>query len=300
MVPAYLIRATIDWIRHSTEHAQSNPYSRCEEAVKFCQQIWEEQLGPADLYLVEPACTTAYWSEFFHTPETDTLEDEKEWREGLLKRSSQYDSFDDWQDWFKQNYAKVYKDDVIWMGVLTTAWAHTHQYEVIYSDDAWEFRPATSYLQTQELWRLEPYMSMVAEVLQEVWLEEIKEYQELGFTIEQQRIPYLGKAECLGFDTKRVLAVWPPRAHKDKEVIELGEMVADIVVPAGDDWYRNIDKVIFAHGYVDVTALMARARYVFGSRRRLLELTVDSDPDQAKIQASAEGWLVPEMQSSYA
>ncbi len=297
MFPAYLIRAGIDWVRHAEEFLDSNPYTRCEETINTCHTLWEEQMGQADLALVEPAAVTAYWAEFFHAPEV--LPDEEEWREGLLKRSGQYDSFDEWQDWFKQSYAKVYKDDMIWMGVLTTAWAHTHQFEVLYCEDAWEFRPATSYLPTSELWRLEPHIDMVAEVLNEVWLEEVKAYADMGFTIEQQKINYLGKAECLGFDTQKILAVWPPRAKRDKEPIELGEMIADIVVPASDNWYRTVDNVIFAHDYVDVTALISRAKYLFGSKRRLLELTVDSDPNQARMQASAEGWLVQEMQAVY-
>lgn len=297
MYPAYLIRAGIDWVRHCEEFLDSNPYTRCEETIRICQTLWEEQIGQADLALVEPAAVTSYWSEFFHAEEI--LPDEEEWREGLLKRSGQYDSFDEWQDWFKQSYAKVYKDDMIWMGVLTTAWAHTHQFEVVSSEDAWEFRPATSYLPTQALWRLEPHIDMVAEVLNEVWLEEVKAYGELGFTIEEYKANYLGKAECLGFDTKKVFAVWPPRAGRDKEPVELGEMIADILVPAGDSWYRAVDNIIFAHDYVDVTALISRAKYFFGSKRRLLDLIVDSDPNQARMQASAEGWLVQEMQSSY-
>ena len=294
MIPAYLIRAGIDWVRHCEEHKDSNPYSRCEESLKMVTALWEEQVGQSDLYLVEPATVTAYWAEFFHAEAV--LPDELEWREGLLKRSSQYDSFDEWQDWFKQNYAKVYKDDIIWMGVLTTAWAHTHQYEVVYSDDAWEFRPATSYLPTSELWRLEPHMDFLAEVLQEVWLEEIAAYKDLGFTIEEHRIAYLGKPECLAFDTRRVSATWPPRAKRDRETIELGDMVADIVLPTSSDWYRVRDNVIFAHDYVDATALINRAKYVFESRRRLLELMVDTDPDRARIQATAEGWLISEGQ----
>lgn len=294
MIPAYLIRAGIDWVRHCDDFKDSNPYSRCEESLKVCQTLWEEQVGKADLSLLEPATVCAYWAEFFHS--ADTLSDELEWRENLLKRSSQYDSFDDWQEWFKQNYAKVYKDDMIWMGVLTTSWAHTHQYEVVYSDDAWEFRPATSYLPTGEMWRLEPHIEMIAEILREVWLEEIQAYNQMGFTVEESRIQFLGKPECLGFDTNRISVVFPPRAKRDREDIEIGEMVADVVLPQGADWYRARDNVIFAHDYVDATALINRAKYVFESRRRLLELMVDSDDNQARIQAAAEGWLLPDMQ----
>jgi hypothetical protein len=299
MIPAYLIRAGIDWVRHSPEYQDSNPYSRCEQVLATCNQLWTEQIGEVDKALLEPASVIAYWAEFFHA--TDPLADEDEWREGLLKRSSQYDSFDEWQDWFKQQYASVYKDDIIWMGVLTTAWAHTHQYEVLYSEDSWEFRPATSYLPTFELWRLEPHIDMIAEILNEVWLEEIPMYEEMGFVLEEARINYLGKAECLGFDTKRITAVWPPRAGRDtRQEIGLGEMVADIVLPPSAEWYRQRDNVIFAHDYVDATALINRAKYVFESRRRLLELMVDSDEEQARIQAHAEGWLVPAPEAALA
>jgi hypothetical protein len=298
MIPAYLIRAGIDWVRHCEDFKESNPYSRCEEAVRTCQKLWEEQVGEADLFLIEPAAVVAYWSEFFHAP--DALPDEEEWREGLLKRSGQYDSFEEWQDWFKQTYANVYKDDIIWMGVLTTSWAHTHQLEVVYSDDAWEFRPATSYLPTNEMWRLEPHIETVAEILQEVWLEEIKAYEEMGFRIEEHRIPFLGKPECLGFDTRRIMVAWPPRAKRDREAIDIGDMVADIILPAGDDWYRALDNVIFAHDYLDATALINRAQFYFQSRRRLLELMVDTDPEHARIQAIAEGWLVPQMELAFA
>jgi hypothetical protein len=77
-------------------------------------------------------------------------------------------------------------------------------------------------------------------------------------------------------------------------------MVADTVVPAGSDWYRQRDNVLFAHDYVDATALINRAKFVFESRRRLLELMIDSDDNQARIQATAEGWLVPDLQPSLA
>jgi hypothetical protein len=292
MIPSYLIRAGIDWVRHNEGQKDSNPYSRCEEAIKLCHQLWQEQVGQSDLYLLEPATVTAYWAEFFHAP--DSLPDEVEWREGLLKHSAQYDSVDEWQEWFKKEYAKVYQDDMIWMGVLTTSWAHTHQYEVVYTDDAWEFQPAAPYLQTSEMWRLEPHIDTVAEILSEVWQEEAKKYESSGFAIEEMKAAYLGKPECLGFDTRRILVNWPPRANRDRSIIELGDMMADVVVPPGDNWYRQLDSVIFAHEFLDVTALINRAEYVLESRRRLMELMVDSDPEQARIQASAEGWLVPE------
>lgn len=290
MYPAYLIRAGIDWVRHHEEFKESNPYSRSIEAVKVCQALWQEQKGMGDFYLVEPAAVAAYWAEFFHAE--DPLPDETEWREGLLKRSAQYPEFDEWQEWFKQSYAQVYEEGIYWMGVLTTAWAHTHQLEVVYSEDTWEFRHATPYLQTAEFWRFEPHMDTVADILHEIWLEEREGFEDLGFVIEAQRIPYLGKAECLEFDTQRHTVTYPARAARDKEIIELGEMVADIVLPSGDSWYRAMDNVIFAHDYLDATALISRARYVFRSRRRFMELTIDSDPEQARQQAVAEGWLV--------
>ncbi len=292
MFPAFLIRAGIDWVRHSEKFKDSNPYSRCDESIKICQTLWEEQMGKADLFLLEPATVAAYWSEFFHSE--DPTADENEWKEGLLKRSGQYDSFEEWQEWFKQSYAKVYKEDNIWMGVLMTSWAHTHQYDVLYTEDSWEFRPAASYLPTSEMWRMQPHMDMVAEILHELWLNELQEYHQIGFTIDELSIPYLGKPEGLGFDTRKYSVSWPPRAQKDKQALELGDLVADIVLPPGDDWYRHLDNVIFANDCVDVTALVNRANYIFGSRRRLLELAVDNGYDKAKVQASAEGWLVPE------
>jgi hypothetical protein len=296
MLPAYLIRAGIDWVRHNEQFQDSNPYSRCEESIKICQQLWEQQIGKADLYLLEPATVAGYWAEFFHAE--DPHPDEKEWNEGLIKRSGQYDSFEEWQEWFKQTYAQVYKEDNIWVGVLMTAWAHTHQYEVLYTEDSWEFRPAVSYLPTTEMWRLEPHMNTVAEILQEVWLEEVAAYNLIGFSVDEQSVPYLGKVECLGMDLKKYSIVYPPRAQKERELLDVGGMVADIVVPAGDDWYRHLDNVIFAHDYIDVTALVNRAKYIFGSKRRLLELTVDQGYDEAKIQASAEGWRVSEMEGT--
>lgn len=292
MFPAYMVRTGIDWIRHNDEFKNSNPYSRCEAAIKLVTSLWEEQMGKANLFLIEPATVTAYWAEFFHAE--DPLADEGEWRDGLTKRSGQYDSFNDWQEWFKQNYSKVYKDDNIWISLLMTAWAHTHQYEVLYTEDSWEFRPATSYLPTSQMWRLEPHMTSIAEILKDVWLGELQAYDESGFTVEELALPYFGKFECLGFDTKKHTVVWPARAQREKETIELGDMVADIVVPSGDDWYRHLDNLIFAQEYVDVTALINRAHYIFGSKRRLLELTVDNGQSKAKIQAQAEGWFVPE------
>jgi hypothetical protein len=296
MIPAFLIRAGIDWIRHNEAYQNSNPYSRCEASIRTCKALWEEHVGAADLLLLEPAIVTAYWEEFFHAE--DPLPDEKEWREGLSKRSGQYDSFEGWQEWFKKSYAKVYKENHIWMSVLMTAWAHTHQYEVRYTEDSWEFTPSRSYLPTSQMWRLEPHIETVADVLKEFWYDEMRAYAEAGFTIDEQSTSYLGRVECLGFDTKRYFLSWPVRAKRAREELALGEMVADIVVPPGDSWYRHLDNVIFAHDYVDITALLNRAQYIFGSRRRVLELTVDQGFTKAKEQASAEGWLVPDVESA--
>ncbi|MFN8657664.1 MAG: hypothetical protein U0105_15085 [Candidatus Obscuribacterales bacterium] len=295
MYPAYLIRSAIDWVRHDEKFKDSNPYSRCEETVKTCRELWQEQEGVAYTDMVEPNAVTAYWTEFFHAP--DPLPDEHEWRDGLIKRSHQYDSFEDWAVWFKQQYARVYKDDYNWMGVLTAAWAHTHQYEVRYVEDNWDFQPALSYLPTSEMWRLEPHINTVSEVLTEVWNEELQHYKEIGFQFEDGPSPDFGRVECLGFDMKTMFTLWPPRSGRDKDLIEIGPMVADVVVPAGDDWYRKLDNVIFAHDYLDVTALINRANYVFGSRRRLMELMCDSPPAEAKMQASAEGWLISQLES---
>jgi hypothetical protein len=70
-------------------------------------------------------------------------------------------------------------------------------------------------------------------------------------------------------------------------------MVADLIAPQGDEWYRRLDNVVFADDYFDATALINRANYVFASRRRLYELGVDKSKDEAILQATAEGWLVP-------
>src|SRR5205807_1884534 len=108
-------------------------------------------------------------------------------------------------------------------------------------------------LPTSEIWRLEPHLDTVSEILQEVWLEEMEYYEKLGFEIEESRLPYLGKPECLGFDTRKIMVVWPARAKRDRYQLELGEMMADVVVPAGSDWYRAPDNVIFADNIIDAT-----------------------------------------------
>ncbi len=119
MIPAVLIRKSIDWVRHNPQFENSNPYTRCEEVIKACQTLFKEVLGDCDTTLVELACIAAYWLEFFHCE--DPSNDENQWSEGLKKRAIQYDSFEDWQKWFIQSYAKVYKENNIWSGILMTS-----------------------------------------------------------------------------------------------------------------------------------------------------------------------------------
>ncbi|MBC8000455.1 MAG: hypothetical protein IAF58_21065 [Leptolyngbya sp.] len=296
MHPAFLIRAGIDWVRHRPDLKDSNPYSRCEETLKAVQTLWMQQVGRAEPTLLEQAIVTSYWAEFFHA--TDSSPDEREWRDGLNKRSSQYDSFDEWQQWFKKSYAKVYRENAIWLSVLMTSYAYTHQFDVLYGEETWEFIPSQSYLPTVEMWRLEPHMETLQGVLREFWHEELRTYEEAGFTVDESTSTNLGRVESLGFDTKFYTLNFPPRAQREKVILEVGDLVADIIVPTGDDWYRHPDNIIFAHNCLDVTALINRAQYVFGSRRRLLELTIDNEPDKAREQASAEGWLVPELENA--
>jgi hypothetical protein len=78
-------------------------------------------------------------------------------------------------------------------------------------------------------------------------------------------------------------------------VLDLGAMVADLIAPVGDAWYRRPDSVIFAHDHLDVTALLNRASYVFGSRRRLYELAAEDGMTKARTQAQAEGWMVEDL-----
>jgi hypothetical protein len=294
MLPAFLLRAGIDWVRHDDALKDSNPYSRCHEAVKTFTTLWREQFGQCDETLLELAAVTSYWNEFFHAE--DPLPDEKEWREGLVKRSSRFDSFEDWQTSFKTEYGKLYKDNNIWNCILLTAWAHTHQYDVRYGDDTWKFSPSRSYLPTSQMWRLEPHMGAVADILKELWLEEVRAYDAAQFVVSEIPVPFLGRLECLGFDTKEYSVTWPSRSEKHNELLEVGEMVANIVLPQGDNWYRKLDSVIFANDCVDITALVNRTRYVFGSRRRLLELSTGKAANEARMQAQAEGWLVDEQE----
>jgi hypothetical protein len=246
--------------------------------------------------LLELAIITAYWEELFHAE--DPLPDEKEWREGLIKRSSQYDSFQDWQDCFRTEYAKVYKDNNIWSCIVLTSWAHTHQYDVRYTEQDWQLLPSQSYLPTSQMWRLEPHINSLREILGELWSQELKSYASAQFTINETPVPFLGRLECLGFDTKKYTLIWPPQMDKKPEVLDIADMVANIVLPQGDNWYRHLDNIIFADDLIDVTALINRTCYVFGSHRRLLELCREKDLDKAKTQVQAEGWLVQEKEET--
>ncbi len=292
MLPAYLIRAAVDYTRHADAMKDSNPYSRCEEALKLVSKLWQENIGRLNASLVEVASVTAYWEEFFHAE--DPLPDEKEWREGLAKRSGNYDSFEEWQEWFKKSYKSVYQENNVWTSVLMTAWASTHQYQLVYDESRWDFIESKSYLPTSQVWRLEPNVDTVGEVLKECWRQEVGKYEESGFHIVAEPVSYLGRVECLGFDQSVYRVNWPVQADREPEVLDLGTMIADIVVPVGDSWYRQPDNIIFAHDHVDVTALVNRAQYIFGSKRRVLELTVDYGPARARLRAGAEGWLVHE------
>jgi len=292
MLPALLIRTAVDSVRHDESLKASNPYSRCEETIKLFLELSTEQCGGVDSAVLEPAVVAAYWEEFFHSE--DPLPDENEWREGLVKRSSQYDSFDEWKEWFKKSYVKVYTDNNIWMCVLMTSWAHTHQYEVRFTNEKWEFREASSYLPTTQVWRLEPHISFLSDIVAKLWLDEIKAYSERAFTINEDPITYLGNVECLGFDAKHFSVIWPAQSGKMPETIDVGGMVADVIAPAGDSWYRQLDNIIFKDNNVDVTSLINMVKYVFESRRRLFELSLNSDAKQAKLQATAEGWHVEE------
>jgi len=146
------------------------------------------------------------------------------------------------------------------------------------------------------MWRLEPHMGAVADILKELWLEEVRAYDAAQFVVSEIPVPFLGRLECLGFDTKEYSVTWPSRSEKHNELLEVGEMVANIVLPQGDNWYRKLDSVIFANDCVDITALVNRTRYVFGSRRRLLELSTGKAANEARMQAQAEGWLVDEQE----
>lgn len=183
-----------------------------------------------------------------------------------------------------------------------TSWATTHQYQLVYTEDSWDFVPSRSYLPTSQMWRLSRHLDTVTEVLREFWIEESRRWEESGFLVQDESSHYLGRVECLGFDTRKYTVTWPSRSHIaknggiHKQVLDLGSLVADIVAPVGDNWYRRPDSVIFAHDHIDVTSLINRATYVFGSKRRVFELALEDDFDKARLQAQAEGWLVEELE----
>ncbi len=292
MLPAFLIRASIDWVRHSEKYKDSNPYSRCEDMLKLIRRLWQEEFGRLESTALEPAVLIAYWEEFFHAE--DPSPDEKEWREGLKKRASVYDSYDEWYIWFKQNYAEVYVDNNIWKSVIMTAWADTHQYVVRYQAGNWRVVPSKSYLPTSAMWALEPHFDLVKDTLKRVWDDEMRAYAAYGFRIKDEAGTLFGSLESLGFDSRQYTLYFPPHSDRDPVNLDSGNMVADIVAPIGNEWYRQLDHVIFAEDFVDVTALTNRARYIFSSRRRMLELLVDNDWQSAYFQVAAEGWLVEE------
>ena len=64
------------------------------------------------------------------------------------KRSSVYDSYDEWHIWFKQNYAEVYVDNNIWKSVIMTGLGNTHQYAVRFQAGNSRVVPSKSYLPT--------------------------------------------------------------------------------------------------------------------------------------------------------
>jgi hypothetical protein len=292
VLPPFLIRAAVDWVRHSEKYKDSNPYTRGADTLKLIRRLWQEEFGRLESTSLEPAVLIAYWEEFFHAE--DPTPDEREWREGLKKRASDFDSYEEWGVWFKQNYAEVYIDNSIWKSVIMTAWADTHQYVVRYQAGNWRFVPSKSYLLTSAMWDLEPHFSLVKETLKRVWSDEMRAYGASGFRIKDEAGTLFGSVEALGFDTRQYTLYFPAKSDRDPVNLDSATMVADIVAPIGNEWYRQLDHVIFAENFVDVTALTNRARYVFASRRRMLELLVDSDWQNAYFQAAAEGWLVEE------
>ena len=290
MLPAFLLRAGVDWVRHLTEFANSNPYARCEQAIKVCDRLLSESYSSLETSLVEVASATAYWEEFFQAE--DPLPDEKEWRDGLTKRSAQYENFEDWQQWFKKSYAKVYTDNNVWASLVMTSWATTHQYQLAYTEDSWDFEPSRSYLPTSTFWSLRPHLLVAMEVLKEFWITESKKFEDAGFAVVEERKQFLGRVECLGFDTKKYVVTWPAKTKLPAEELNLGALVADIILPVGDAWFRRPDSVIFAHDHLDVTSLLNRANYVLGSKLRLYELAAEIGMEKARQQVLAEGWLL--------
>ena len=249
MLPTFLIRATIDWIRHDSQFEDSNPYSRCVEALKMVNRLWQEEFGRLDNLTLEPAVLIAYWEEFLHAE--DPLPDEVEWRDGLKKHSSPHDNYDNWEKWFKENYAAVYENNDIWKCVMMSAWAETHQFIVRYQAGNWRFLSSKSYLPTAAMWSLEPHIPVVRETLRRVLDEELKIYSSAGFEIKNEAGPIFGNLECVGFDSRIYSLYFPAHSQRDRVNLDYGTMVADIVAPIGNEWYRQLDHVIFAENFVD-------------------------------------------------
>jgi len=292
MLPTFLIRAAIDWIRHDSQFKDSNPYSRCEAALTLVRRLWHEEMGRLDSQSLEQTVLIAYWEEFFHAE--DPMPDETEWRDGLKNHSSAHDSYEVWEKWFKENYAEVYKDNDIWKSVMMSGWANSHQCVVRYQAGHWRFLPSKSYLPAPAMWSLEPHIPVVKETIRRVLDEELRFYTASGFELKNDAGTIFGSLECLGFDSRIYTLYFPAHSKRDPVNLDCGNMVADIVAPIGNEWYRQLDHVIFAENFVDVTALTNRTRYVFASRRRMLELLIDHDWQNAYFQAAAEGWLVEE------
>jgi hypothetical protein len=292
MLPVFLIRASIDWIRHNNNFKDSNPYSRCEASLKQIRHLWHEEFGPLDTINLEPAILISYWEEFFHAE--DPLPDELEWRDGLRKHSSLHKTYEDWEKWFIEQYAAVYQNNNIWKSVIICAWANSHQYTAHYQAGNWRFLPNKPYLPTTSMWALEPHIPVVSKTLHKVFENELEAYTTSGFAIKDESRTIFGSLECLGFDSKSYTLYFPTHSKRDPINLDIGTMVADIVAPVSNESYRQLDHVIFAENFVDITALTHRARYVFASRRRMLELLIDHDWQNAYFQAAAEGWLVEE------
>lgn len=292
IIPAYLIRVGIDSVRYNSEFKDLDPCARCEVCIRTVSDLFAEQVGSGtDPSLLESAVVAAYFAEFFHAAQP--ADGEAQLKDELIKQSGQHNAFESWQEWFTNKFAGSYKDDNIWIGLMMTSYGYTHQYELAYTEDAWEFRQAKSYLRTEQLWRLESHIETTAAIIQQIWNEEVEAYRNSRFNIEEYSVPYLGKPECIGFDTRRYSMIWPPGTDKPNEDLDVGGLVADIILPTGDDLYRQLDPHIFAGEHLDVTSLSDRAHYFFKSRRRLYDLSVGNDAESARVLASAEGWMVP-------
>lgn len=290
MLPAFLIRASIDWIRHNKSFQDSNPYSRCDELLKFVRMLWHEQFGHFESAMLEPAILIAYWEEFFNA--ADPLPDEIEWREGLKKHSGEHKTYERWDAWFKQEYKGVYKDNLIWKSIIISSWANSHGHTVRYASNEWRFLPSKSYLPTASIWILEPHIPVISESLERLLRDELREYAVMGFEIKNESAGVFGSIECLGFDNRLYTLYFPSHSEKDSVILDAGTMVADIVAPVANEAHRQLDPFIFLGNFVDVTALTNRAKYIFSSRRRLLQLLINNDLNHAYSQAESEGWAI--------